>query len=405
MQIAVFASLRRFGKWWHMSKQQSETFFPKPVNLFYMLVGSTLGLSLLGLVMVFSASSIYALDAKGSSYAILVRQFIFLVMSIPMAWVFSRLSLAQWKFFARFGFVTSLFLLVLVQLIGKSVNGNHNWISLGFVDVQPSEVAKFLMILWAGFMLAKQERSGVDHTVVLKRIAPAFVLCIALVMAGRDLGTASIFACILAGLLWVSGLRLGVFGIGFSIGLVGFAIAIITSEYRVQRFLVFLNPFAEDQYKLYGWQPAHSLLGLASGGIFGVGLGASRQKWGNLAEAHTDFIFAVIGEELGLFGTLATLLLLSILIFSIFKLALRAHDPMVRYVASGFGCWIAIQTILNIGSAISVLPVVGVTLPLVSYGGSALIATYMGIGFVLGAARRDPAIYKELQESGIKWLR
>ena len=370
-----------------------------------MLVGSTLGLSLLGLVMVFSASSIYSLDAKGSSYAILVRQFIFLVMSIPMAWVFSRLSLAQWKFIARFGFVTSLFLLVLVQLIGKSVNGNHNWISLGFVDVQPSEVAKFLMILWAGFMLAKQERSGVDHTVVLKRIAPAFVVCIALVMAGRDLGTASIFACILAGLLWVSGLRLGVFGIGLSIGLVGFAIAILTSQYRVQRFLVFLNPFAEDQYKLYGWQPAHSLLGLASGGIFGVGLGASRQKWGNLAEAHTDFIFAVIGEELGLFGTLATLLMLSILIFSIFKLALRAHDPMVRYVASGFGCWIAIQTILNIGSAISVLPVVGVTLPLVSYGGSALIATYMGIGFVLGAARRDPAIYKELQESGIKWLR
>jgi cell division protein FtsW len=388
-----------------MSNQQRETFFTKPVNLFYMLVGSTLGLSLLGLVMVFSASSIYSLDAKGSSYAILVRQFIFLVMSIPMAWVFSRLSLAQWKYFARFGFVTSLFLLVLVQLIGKSVNGNHNWISLGFVDVQPSEVAKFLMILWAGFMLAKQERSGVDHTVVLKRIAPAFVLCIALVMAGRDLGTASIFACILAGLLWVSGLRLGVFGIGLSIGLVGFAIAILTSQYRVQRFLVFLNPFAEDQYKLYGWQPAHSLLGLASGGIFGVGLGASRQKWGNLAEAHTDFIFAVIGEELGLFGTLATLLLLSILIFSIFKLALRAHDPMVRYVASGFGCWIAIQTILNIGSAISVLPVVGVTLPLVSYGGSALIATYMGIGFVLGAARRDPAIYKELQESGVKWLR
>jgi len=388
-----------------MSNQQRETFFTKPVNLFYMLLGSTLGLSLLGLIMVFSASSIYSLDAKGSSYAIVLRQFIFLVMSIPMAWVFSRLSLAQWKIFARFGFLASLFLLVLVQLIGKSVNGNHNWISLGFVDVQPSEVAKFLMILWAGFMLAKQERSGVDHTVVLKRIAPAFVLCIALVMAGRDLGTASIFACILAGLLWVSGLRLGVFGIGFSLGLVGFAIAILTSQYRVQRFLVFLNPFAEDQYKLYGWQPAHSLLGLASGGIFGVGLGASRQKWGNLAEAHTDFIFAVIGEELGLFGTLATLLLLSILIFSIFKLALRAHDPMVRYVASGFGCWIAIQTILNIGSAISVLPVVGVTLPLVSYGGSALIATYMGIGFVLGAARRDPAIYKELQESGIKWLR
>jgi cell division protein FtsW len=388
-----------------MSNQQRETFFTKPVNLYYMLLGSTLGLSILGLVMVFSASSIYSLGAKGSSYAIVLRQFIFLLISIPMAWVFSRLSLAQWKLIARFGFLVSIILLGIVQIFGKSVNGNHNWISLGFVDVQPSEVAKFLMIVWAGFMLAKQERSGVEHTVVLKYIAPAFLICIALVMRGGDLGTACIFACILAGLLWVSGLRLGIFGAGLSIGLVGLTIAIYTTPYRLERFMVFLNPFAEDQYKHYGWQPAHSLLGLASGGIFGVGLGASRQKWGNLAEAHTDFIFAVIGEELGLFGTIATLLLLSILIFSIFKLALRANDPMVRYVASGFGCWIAIQSILNIGSAISVLPVVGVTLPLVSYGGSALISTYMGIGFVLGAARRDPVIYRELQESGIKWLR
>ena len=388
-----------------MSKQRQETIFTKPVNLYYMLLGSTLGLSLLGLVMVFSASSIYSLDEKGSSYAIFLRQFIFLGLSIPMAWVFSRFSLAQWKTLARFGFISSVFLLLLVQVIGKSVNGNHNWISLGFVDVQPSEIAKFLMILWAGFMLAKQERSGVDHSAVLKLIAPAFALCIILIMAGRDLGTASVFACILAGLLWVSGLRLGIFGIALSTGMVALTLAILTSPYRVERFMVFLNPFAEDQYKLYGWQPAHSLLGLASGGLFGVGLGASRQKWGNLAEAHTDFIFAVIGEELGLFGTLATLVLLSIFIFSIFKLALRAHDPMVRYVASGFGCWIAIQTILNIGSAISVLPVVGVTLPFVSYGGSALVATYMGVGFVLGAARRDPVIYKALQETGIKWLR
>lgn len=355
--------------------------------------------------MVFSASSIHSLETKGSSIAIVLRQFIFLVISIPMAWVFSRFSLSQWKVLARFGLSVSLVLLLIVQIIGKSVNGNHNWISLGFVDVQPSEIAKFMMILWAGFMLAKQERSGVDHVAVLKLIAPAFALCIILVMAGSDLGTASVFACILAGLLWVSGLRLGIFGIGLSVGLVGLTVAILTTPYRVQRFMVFLNPFAQDQYKLYGWQPAHSLLGLASGGLFGVGLGASRQKWGNLAEAHTDFIFSVIGEELGLFGTLATLLLLSILIFSIFKLALRANDPMVRYVASGFGVWIAVQSILNIGSAISVLPVVGVTLPLVSYGGSALIATYMGIGFVLGAARRDPVIYKELKETGIKWLR
>ena len=388
-----------------MSNQQKETFFTKPVNLYYMLLGSTLGLSILGLIMVFSASSIYSIDAKGSSYAIVLRQFIFLVLSIPMAWVFSRFSLAQWKLVARFGFIVSIGLLVLVQLIGKSVNGNHNWISLGFVDVQPSEIAKFLMILWAGHMLAIRERAGAIYSNVVVLIGPAFLLCMILVMAGNDLGTASVFAFILAGLLWVSGLRIGVFGAVVAAGLAGIAVFILTAPHRVERFAVFLNPFAEEQYKFAGWQPAHSLLGLASGGLFGVGLGASRQKWGNLSQAHTDFIFSVIGEELGLFGTLATLLLLALLLFAIFKLALRASDPMVRYVCAGLGCWIAIQTVLNIGSAISVLPVVGVTLPFVSYGGSALIATYMGIGFVLGAARRDPVIYKGLQETGIKWLR
>jgi len=370
-----------------------------------MLIVSTASLSVLGVIMVFSASSIHSLESKGATYAIVLRQIIFLIISILMAWVFSRFSLARWKIIARSGVLISIGLLAVVQVIGKSVNGNHNWISFGVVDVQPSEIAKFLMILWAGYILAKRERIGAVQTNVITLIAPAFALCILLVLLGNDLGTASVFAFILAGLLWVSGVRLGVFAGLLTVGFAGIAALIVTAPYRMQRFAVFLNPFAEDQYKNYGWQPAHSLLGLASGGLFGVGLGASRQKWGNLSQAHTDFIFSVIGEELGLFGTLSTLALLSVLLFSIFKIALRAKDPMVRYVSSGIGCWIAIQTILNIGSTLSVIPVVGVTLPLVSYGGSALIATYMGIGFVIGAARRDPAIFEELKKSEFTWLR
>jgi len=385
--------------------KREETFFTKPVNLYYMLLGSTLSLSLLGLIMVFSASSIYSLETSGTSYGVVVRQFLFLLIALPMAWVLSRLSLRQWKDIARFGMVISVVLLAIVQLIGNDVSGNRNWISIGFVDVQPSEIAKFLMIVWAGHMLAIRERAGAIYSNVVALIGPAFLLCMILVMIGRDLGTASVFAFILAGLLWVSGLRLGVFGVGLTAVVSAIAVFILTNPERVERFVAFLNPFAEDQYKSSGWQPAHSLLGLASGGLFGVGLGASRQKWGNLTQAHTDFIFAIIGEELGLFGTLVTLLLLTLLLFAIFRIALRASEPMVRYVSSGLGCWFAIQIVLNIGSAISVLPVVGVTLPLVSYGGSALVATYMGIGFVLGAARRDPVIYKGLQETGIKWLR
>ncbi len=373
-----------------------------------MLIGSTLALSIFGLVMVFSASSIYSLENKGTVWAILLRQFVFLVISLPMAWVLSRFSLARWKQLSKLGVRISLFLLIIVQIpsVGKSVNGNHNWITLGFVDVQPSEIAKFLMILWAGATLAKHERAGEIQANVLKLIAPAFMLCIFLVLFGKDLGTASVFAFILAGLLWVSGVQLRIFAGITAVGFAAIAALILAAPYRVARLSVFLDPFAVEQYKSVGWQPAHSLLGLASGGLFGVGLGASRQKWGNLPEAHTDFILSVIGEELGLFGTLAVLILLSVLLLSIFRIAVRAQDPMVRYVCSGVGCWIGVQTFLNIGSAISVLPVVGVTLPLLSYGGSALIATYMGIAFVIGAARRDPAIYSELAKTGIpRWLR
>jgi cell division protein FtsW len=208
-----------------------------------------------------------------------------------------------------------------------------------------------------------------------------------------------VIAAILGGMLFVSGIELRVFGTLIAIGAVAFAGLIATASYRIDRFLVVLDPFAAEDYKNAGWQPAHSLLGLATGGIFGVGLGGSRQKWGNLAEAHTDFIFAVIGEELGLLGTLAVLFLLAAIIYSIFKIALRCKDPMSRYVGSGIGCWIAIQTILNVGSATSVLPVVGVTLPFVSYGGSALISLYLGLGYVLGSALRDPEVKVELQKT------
>lgn len=372
-----------------------------------MLIGSTAALSVFGLIMVFSASSIHSIEFKGNAFAIVLRQFISLTLAIPLAFIASRLSLIQWKMVAKKGFIISIGLLVLVQIpgIGKRVHGNNNWLSLGFIDVQPSEIAKFLMIIWAGYMLANRERTGVIKSNVLAMIAPGFAICIILIMVGSDLGTAAVFAAILAGLLFISGVPLRLFGIITTIGFAGLAGMIVTTPYRAARILAVINPFADDQYKYFGWQPAHSLLGLASGGIFGVGLGASRQKWGNLAEAHTDFIFSVIGEELGLFGTLFVLILLGILIYSIFRIALRTHDPLVRYASCGIGCWVAIQTIFNIGSAVSVLPVVGVTLPLISYGGSALIATYLGIGFVIGAARRDPVIFAEMKKLNLPWAK
>jgi cell division protein FtsW len=380
---------------------KNQKFLAKPVNNFYILAISALSLSVIGLIMVFSASSIHALDTRGNAVAIVLRQLTFFVISIPLAVYLSQRSLIQWRLLARFSLLISIAMLLILQIpgVGKTVNGNTNWISLPFVDIQPSELAKFLLILWASYMLANQERSGKTRVNVFLLIGPGFGLVMLLVLLGRDLGTACVISAILGGLLFVSGIELRVLGSLIAVGAIALAVLIATATYRLQRFLVVLDPFAVEDYKNAGWQPAHSLLGLASGGIFGVGLGGSRQKWGNLAEAHTDFIFAVIGEELGLLGTLVVLALLAALIFSIFKISLRCADPMSRYVGAGIGSWIAIQTILNVGSATSVLPVVGVTLPFVSYGGSALISLYIGLGYVFGSALRDPEVKGELQKA------
>ena len=375
--------------------------FAKPVNTFYLLIVTTLSLSLFGLIMVFSASSIYSLDTKGTSFGILLRQLTFLVISIPAAIIMARIPLFGLKRIAKIGLLLAILLMLILRVpgFGKSVNGNTNWISLAFIDVQPSELAKFFLILWAAYMLSRKEETGQYKTNVFLLLAPGYLLIMLLIMMGNDLGTTSVVAAILAGLLFASGVELRILGSITAVAFVILAALIATAGYRLQRFLVVLDPFSESDYMNAGWQPAHSLLGLASGGLFGVGLGGSRQKWGNLAEAHTDFIFSVIGEELGLLGTLGVLLLLGGLILSIFKISLRAQDSFSRYACAGFGCWIAIQTILNIGSATSVLPVVGVTLPLISYGGSALIATFLGIGFVVGAALRDPEVLRELKSA------
>jgi cell division protein FtsW len=381
-----------------MAIKTEEKFLAKPVNHLYMLLISAGALTFLGLVMVFSASSIRAIDTQGSALSIVLRQLLFVAVSIPLAGYLSKLSIVRWEWVGRLGLIFSIALLALLFIpgLGKTVNGNTNWINLRVVDIQPSEFAKLLMILWASYLLARKEKLGRHNTNVVKLIAPGFLIIMVMIMYGHDLGTTSVIAAILAGLLFVSGIKLRLFGWITAAGALALAGLIATSGYRAQRFLVFLNPFAPEDYKYAGWQPAHSLLGLATGGLFGVGLGGSRQKWGNLAEAHTDFIFSVIGEELGLVGTLSVLGLLATLIYSTFRIALRAQDPMIRYACAGIGCWITVQSFLNIGSATSILPVVGVTLPLVSYGGSALVATLCAVGFVAGAALRDPAVRKEI---------
>ena len=384
-----------------MTRMAPSRTIKNPAAPFYALIISTALLSIFGVIMVFSASSIYSLDTKGSAWAIFVRQLVFLLVSIPMAMFMARLSLSTWKNLARFGLILSIIILLALRIpgVGKSVNGNTNWISLGVVDVQPSELAKFLLIIWSSQLLASRLSAGFIRFNVLALIAPGFIVVGALIMWGRDLGTASVTMAILGGLLFVSGIPLRLMGTLVAIGAIALGFFIATAPYRAARWSVFLNPFNPEQYMNEGWQPAHSLLGLASGGIFGVGLGGSRQKWGNLPEAHTDFIFAVIGEELGLIGTLFILGLLATLIYSILRISMTSEDSFTRFACAGIASWMAIQSVLNIGSALSLLPVVGVTVPLVSYGGSALIATYMGICFVASSALRNPQTIAEIRRA------
>ncbi len=371
---------------------------PSPVKDFYLLSASAGILIVLGLVMVFSASSIHAIDTKGYAFAVALRQFIFLAVGLPFALWLARFKVQTWELIARFGLLISIALVAVVMIpgVGKEVNGNRNWIDLKVIDVQPGEFVKFFLILWASLLLAKKERAKKMQFHVIALIAPGFFLVMAMIMRGGDLGTTSVVGAIFVGLLFISGVDIKkMMMVGLSAGVL-LAAAIATSDYRRARFLAFINPFDPDEYKNSGWQQAHSLLGLASGGVFGVGLGGSRQKWGNLAEAHTDFIFSVIGEELGLIGAFVVLVLMGVLIFSIVKIALRARDPFSRYVCGGIATWIGMQAFLNVGTAISVLPVVGVTLPLVSYGGSALLTTVVALGFVVGVALRDKEVSQAL---------
>ncbi len=377
---------------------KSTRFLNSPVNHFYMMIISTAVLVVLGLIMVFSASSIHAIDTKGYAFAVALRQFVFLVVGVPFALLLASRPVEFWSRFAKLGLFFSIVLVTIVMIpgVGKEVNGNRNWIDLKVVDIQPGEFTKFLLILWAAYLLARKESAEKIKFNVIALLAPGFAIVILGILRGRDLGTAAVVAAIFSGLLFVSGVDLRKMGSVAIVLFAGLAIGIVTSDYRRARFLVFLDPFDPNDYKNFGWQPAHSLLGLATGGVFGVGLGGSRQKWGNLPEAHTDFIYSVIGEELGLVGTLGVLILLGTLVYSIFRISLRASDPFSRYVCAGVACWIGIQSILNIGTAISVLPVVGVTLPLVSYGGSALLTTICALGFVAGVSLRDKEVKKEL---------
>jgi cell division protein FtsW len=377
------------------SRTMKKTLFATPASAYYIIIGTVSILSTFGVVMVLSASSVRALSESGNSFAIAIRQVLYLVISITLAWLASNLKERLWIPQARLALLASIFFLLLPQVpgIGKSVGGNTNWIEFGGFSLQPSEFAKFAMILWCALMI----RNLSDGANPIPKLIPGMLIVMGLILLGRDLGTAMVVAGIFMAILFVAGIESKKLIALGAVATLAVLALVASNQTRLSRFAAFSDPFSEANYKSAGWQQAHSIMGLASGGAFGTGLGSGKQKWGSLPEAHTDFIFSVIGEELGLLGTLAVLSLYALLILAIFRVALRTTKLFDKYVLVGIGSWFAIQIIMNIGSVISMMPVVGVTLPFISYGGSSLIASFLGIGYVLGVLRRDPVVAEEIK--------
>ena len=377
-------------------RQKYSNYLQRADAPYYLMIGALTFLSALGIVMVLSASSVVSLQQSGSTYSIFFKQLLFFAVSIAILLLVSHWKTQIWDRVTRLSLLLSISVLCLPLVPGLklTVNGNTNWIHFGGFTMQPSEFAKIGLILWCAGQLRKFDET-VEHRSALRHIS--FVLVgtvpvLALILKGGDLGTTVIILGIISTMLFVSGLPVRHFIVLGALAVLGVVGMVAVAPYRLHRFAAVLNPFAPSVYKLAGWQPAHSVMGLASGGLFGVGLGASRQKWGNLSEAHTDFIFSVVGEELGLLGTLVVLFLYAALIYGIFRTAMQTKDLFARYACAGIGAWLMMQVIVNIGSDIGVLPVVGVTLPFISYGGSSLIANFLGIGYVLNVSRRDPRV-------------
>jgi len=376
----------------------------RPELPYFLIIWSTIFLCALGLTMVLSSSTVTSLQESGNSYSIFIRQFLFLILGAATAYWAFKVQGAIWLRLAKVSLTISIFILLLpfIPNLGKNINGNRNWIEIAGFTLQPSEFAKFGLILWCAFQLRRIDLVAGKNPIGL--IFPGLVVIEGLIILESDLGTALLVLIIFGGILFVSGAPIKNFIAVAILASVISAVLIFSNSYRMSRFAALFDPFDERYYKFSGWQPAHSIMGLASGGLWGSGLGASKQKWANLAEAHTDFIFSVIGEELGLLGTLLVLALYAALIYSMLRIAIKTKDDFSRYATAGIACWFIAQVTVNIGSVTSIIPVIGVTLPFISYGGSSLLANLLAVGYVLGVARRTPEISEGIKLSRMRKL-
>jgi cell division protein FtsW len=379
----------------------------RPMLSYYLVAGITVLLLALGLVMVLSTSSAIALVNGAPIYQQFQRQLIGVALGLPILWIAARSSPRLFRAAAYPLLIIAILglMLTLIPGVGVSSGGASRWIDLGPFQLQPSELAKFAFLLWGADLLARKERLGqlTDWRHLLMPLLPGVGVICMLVMLGDDLGTTSVLLTIFLALLWVIGTPGRLFaGMLALIGLV-LVVMIIVHPYELQRLTNFMNgqssPTGVDMQSIQG------KYAVGSGGWFGVGLGASKQKWGWVPNATTDYIFAIIGEELGLVGTLCVTVLYGGLAYAGLRIARRVDDTFMRLAAAGATAWIVVQAAVNIGAVIGVFPITGVPLPLVSYGVSSLLATMCALGMLMSFAKREPGAREVLAARGGGGLR
>jgi cell division protein FtsW len=372
------------------------TWLRHPLSTYYLITGTALLLLGLGLVMVLSASSIESVRIFGSPYTLVQRQALFAVVGVIAMYFAARTSIQFWRAFAWPLLLGSLSLLILVLFIGVEVSGQRNWIDIiGPFRLQPSEFAKLALVVWGADVLTRRKDVIPTWNSLLVPIVPVAAVMMVLVLLEGDFGNTLMLAAIMAGMLFAAATPVRFFVALGGVGAFGVLLLTLAAPYRMERFTSWLDPGADRLG--YGWQITQGQYALGTGGLWGVGLGASREKWGSLPEAHTDFIFPVIGEELGFVGTLSVLLLFGVLAFAVFRLSRLTQDPFVRLASAGVGAWIVVQAVVNVGGVLGLLPITGVPLPLVSYGGSSLVPTLTALGMVLAFARNEPGARRALR--------
>jgi cell division protein FtsW len=384
---------RRFGG--SPADEGAARFLDRPYASMQLLLLASAGLLAFGIMMAISTtiSASHADGGSGSIWGQGINEAEFVLLGLFVFWFSARLSPRAFRLLAYPLLALALIALlaVLVPGVGVGVYGAHRWLDVGPMRLQPSELAKVAMLLWGADLLVRKQQLGTLSRArhLFMPLVPGFAIVAALVMAEPDLGTTCCFMLILLGLLWTIGMPLRYFAVVLSMVAGAVTLLAVTEPYRLARLTSFTNPFSHA--KGSGYHTVEGLYALASGGLFGVGLGQGTSKYGWVPNANSDFVFAIIGEELGLIGCLVVLALFGLLAYSGLRIVRRSADPFVRLAAGAATIWLCGQAVINVGYVTGLLPVTGIPLPLISAGGTSLLVTFFVLGMLVSFARHESA--------------